>query len=110
MQHNNADLRKSLFFHWGAVLKEVSLINSVCSNISDVKHSLKKKKKKKPFLRKSEADEASSDITAGVPVSCALVLRIALQPHARVHAHTRTDVCMAYSGRHACQQRWRALS
>lgn len=29
---------------------------------------------------------------------------------ARMHTHTCTNVCMAYSGRHACQQRWRALS
>lgn len=70
----------------------------------------KKKNKIKTFLPKSKVDEASSDITAGVPVSCALILRIALQPHVHTCTHTCTDVCMAYSGRHACQQRWRALS
>lgn len=67
------------------------------------------KKKRKAFLQKSEADEASSDITVGVPVSCSLILRIALQPHAHMCTHTHTHTC-TYSGRHACQQRWRALS
>lgn len=46
-------------------------------------------------MRKSEADEASSDITAGVPVSCALILRIALKPHAHMctRAHTHAQTC-----------------
>lgn len=30
--------------------------------------------------------------------------------HVLACSHTCTDVRMAYSGRHACQQRWRALS
>lgn len=37
---------------------------------------------------------------------------IVLQAHARTHVltHTYTDLCKAYSGRHACQLCWRALS
>lgn len=56
--------------------------------ISDVKQ-----KKTQHILWKSEADEASSDITAGVPMPCALILHIALRPHAhmRIRAHTHTQ-------------------
>lgn len=61
--------RKWLYFHEGALLKDVPLINSMFSNISDLHAAFVIK----TYLQKCEANEASYDSPAGVPVSCALI-------------------------------------